>query len=252
MQFGVYVPGQPWNDAGLAVKEMLREEKPGAIHTDTMRLRIGGGLVDLCTDTYFVAHDQGVAYSRLWYGWGKGRERAVGNFGNFLTLEQVRGQGIGRKMLELWYEDLNARSDKPLALFCSAKEQAAKLYFPYGFRTAIKGAVEGPLFMPLRDKSWDFDAFCDMYYQPADYLLSRPATFAWRHEIDCLLYFSLRVRGESFGIGEVIRLEQALLYFPERAKLFFTPDERCVGWAVDDVAQIHPAYRHLRVEREEA
>ena len=250
MQFGIYKPGQPWNEAGLAIREMLREEKLGEIHTDTMRLRIDGGLSELCTDTYFVAHEDGVAYSRLWNGWAKGRDGSVGNFGNFLTLEQVRGQGIGKKMLELWHEDLTGREDKPLALFCSAKEQAAKLYFPYGFQTAIKGAKEGPLFMPLGDKSWDFDAFCQMYYQPADFLIRRPATFGWRHEIDCLLHFALRVRGEKFGIGDVIRLEPALLYYPQRAGLYFTPEGRCVGWSVDDVAQIHPAYRHLRVEQE--
>ena len=40
MQLGIYVPSQPWNEAGIALREMIREESVGEIHTDTMRLRI--------------------------------------------------------------------------------------------------------------------------------------------------------------------------------------------------------------------
>ncbi|MBQ9974142.1 MAG: hypothetical protein IJP02_04195 [Oscillospiraceae bacterium] len=242
------VPGQNKTPGYRALEDITRDYKPGEIHSDTIRLRVSGALADLCEDTYYTAHEDGLCLSRLWNGWAKGRSETVGNFGNFLTLEQARGRGIGKKVLELWYEDVSSREDKPLALFCSAKERAARLYFPYGFQTAMKGAVEGPLFMPIADPSWDFDAFCEMYYQPAEYLVSRPASFSWRHEIDCLLHFALQRAGESFGLGDTVRLEQALLYYPERAGLFFTPAGRCVGWSVDGVQQLHPAYRHLKIE----
>lgn len=252
MNFDRYVPGEPRNAAGTALGEMLREEKPGQIHTDTMRLRISGGLAHLCTDTYFVAHEQGTAYARLWHGWARGRRDTVGNFGNFLTLEKVRGRGIGRQLLELWHEDLTRREDRPLALFCSAKEEVAGIYFPYGFQPALAGAKAGPLYLPVDRPDRDFGTFCQWYYQPADFLISRPADFGWRHEIDCLLHFALRRAGESFGLGDVVRLEQALLYYPERAQLYFTPEGRCVGWSVDGQTQLHPAYRTLPVEREDS
>ena len=248
MELERIVPGQIQTAGYTALEDIVRDYKPGEIHSDTIRLRVSGGLTHLCQDTYYIAHEDGLCLSRLWNGWARDRKETVGNFGNFLTLDQARGRGIGKQVLQLWYADLSEREDRPLALFCSAKARAAKLYFPYGFQTAIKGAEEGPLFLPLADPSWDFRAFCDMYYQPADCLVCHPADFGWRHEIDCLLNFALRCAGESFGLGETIRLEQALLYYPQRAKLYFTPRGRCVGWAVDDVRQLHPAYRHLKVE----
>ena len=83
MKFEIYVPGAPISDAGRALSAMLKDYNPGASYADMMRLRISGSVSDVCTDTYFVAHEDGVCYSRLWHGWGKHKD-AVGNFGNFI------------------------------------------------------------------------------------------------------------------------------------------------------------------------
>lgn len=245
-----YIPGQPGNPMEQGLLDMLKEIAPGTSYADMMRLRISGGAAKQCDDTYYVAHEDGVCYSRLWNGWGR-HDNAIGNFGNFLTLEAVRGQGIGHRMLEMWYKDIQSRDKRPLGLFCSAAERPAQLYFPYGFRPALTGRTYGPLYMPLGDSPQTFRDFCDMYYQPTDVLLRRPATVEWRHEIDCLLKFALLEQGLEFGMGKTVNLEGALLYAPGKAQLLFTQQGRCVGWELGGIAQLHPAYygKEIREDR---
>lgn len=249
MKFEIYVPGQPMNEAGKAIEEMLRDYDHGATYADMMRLRISGGVSDQCADTYFVAHEDGVCYSRLWHGWGKHKD-AVGNFGNFMTLESCRGQGIGKKMMELWHQDIQNREDKPLALFCSSKERPTHLYYPYGFRPAIEGTRYGHLYYPIGDSPETFRQFCEMYYQPADFLLSRPATVQYRHEIDCLLRFAYADMRMEFEIGDLMKMEEALLYHPGRAQMLFTEAGRCVGWQADGVTRVHPQYKNTKITTE--
>ena len=248
MKFEVYVPGLPVNEAGNALAAMLKDYQPGASYADMMRLRISGAVSDQCTDTYFVAHKDGVCLSRLWHGWGKHKD-AVGNFGNFLTLEELRGQGVGKQMMKLWYEDITSREDLPLALFCTAGERATHLYYPYGFRPAISGTGCGPLYRPLGNSPETFRAFCEMYYLPTDFLISRPATVQYRHEIDCLLKFALIDRGAKLGIGTVQSAEEILLYKAHPCNMLFTEQGRCVGWEIGGVAQVHPRYENLKIER---
>ena len=125
--------------------------------------------------------------------------------------------------------------------------RAAKLYFPYGFTTIEEGAEWGPLFAPLGDSPKDFREFCADYYRPSKLLFRAPATIEWRHEIDCLLKYSLWIIGEDYRIkGKT--LEETLLYCPKRAKLLFTEDNRrCVGWTFDGEARVHPCYRHVKI-----
>lgn len=241
-------PEEGNSKAGDALSRMLAEESPGKSYADAMRARVSGMLASECADIYFVAHEDGACVSRLWYGWGT-HERAIGNFGNFLTLEEYRGQGIGTRLLEMWYADLQSRSDLPLALFCTSAPKAALMYEKYGMRPIAQDAAYGPSYMPLGESPARFADFCEAYYQPSSYLISRPASFAYRHEIDCLLKFALSVRGESLGIGETPSAEHAILYAPNRAQLLFTERGTCVGWSVDGQAQVHPAYRNLKIER---
>ncbi len=248
MKFDVYIPGKEMNEAGVALGAMLQDYDPGVSYADMMRLRISGKLSDQCVDTYFVAHEAGVCYSRLWHGWGKHKD-AVGNFGNFMTLESCRGQGIGKQMLTLWYDDLTHRQDVPLALFCSAAERPAQLYYPYGFRPAIEGRTYGPLYRPLGNSPETFRQFCEMYYQPADFLVSRPATVQYRHEVDCLLKFALIDQGLKLGIGEQQSVEEVLLYKPGQCNMLFTEQGRCVGWEMNGITQVHPQYTNVKIEK---
>lgn len=64
----------------------------------------------------------------------------------------------------------------------------------------------------------------------------------WHHEIDCLLKFALLEQGLDFGMGQTVNLEGALLYSPGKAQLLFTRQGRCVGWELDGITQMHPAY----------
>ena len=247
--YHVFDPSQSMTRAGQALARMLSDEAPGKSYADAMRARVAGTLSDVCTDTYFVALDGDACVSRLWYGWGT-HERAIGNFGNFLTLEQYRGQGIGTRLLETWYADLQDRKDLPLALFCTSAPKAARMYEGYGMRPIDQNATYGPSYMPLGDSPASFADFCEDYYQPSDFLISRPATFAYRHEIDCLLKFALLACGASLGIGEMPNAEHAILYAPERARMLFTERGRCVGWSVDGQVQVYPLYENLKIETE--
>ncbi|MBO7296488.1 MAG: GNAT family N-acetyltransferase [Clostridia bacterium] len=247
-EFHIFRPEEGKSKAGDALSFMLAEESPGKSYADAMRARVSGALVGECTDTYFVALDGDDCVSRLWYGWGT-HESAIGNFGNFLTLEEYRGQGIGTRLLEMWYADLQARDDVPLALFCTSAPKAALMYEKYGMRPIAQDAAYGPSYMPLGKSPARFADFCDQFYQPASCLLSSPASFAYRHEIDCLLKFALSVRGESLGIGEIPSAEHAILYAPDRTQMLFTERGTCVGWSVDGQVQVHPAYRNLKIER---
>lgn len=242
MNFNVFEPEKGINDAGQALARMLDGESPGKSYAEVMRLRVTGQLCRECRDVYFVAYDKGECVSRLWNGWGR-HEGAIGNFGNFLTLESYRGQGIGTRLLELWYADLQARDDKPLALFCTSAPKAARMYEKYGMRPIQKDTAYGPSYMPLGNSPADFVEFCRTYYQPTAQLICQPATFAWRHEIDLLLKFALMQKGLPFGFEGMPCLEQALLSAPDKTELIFTDRGRCVGWRYDGQVQIYPDYK---------
>ena len=249
MKIELYLPENGMTEAGKAIEKMMAGVNEGSSYADMMRLRISGGVADKCQDTYFVAHEDGECLSRLWHGWGKHKD-AIGNFGNFLTREDLQGQGIGKKMMTVWQETIDAETNKPLGLFCSSKERPAQMYFRYGFRPALKGWSYGPLYLPLGDSPETFQEFCDMYYQPTKRLIARTATIEWRHEIDLLLKFALLDRGIRFGIGEYTVIEQALLYAPGEAEQIFTEEGRCVGWRIGDKTQLFPLYEGLEIVKE--
>ena len=249
MNFEIYVPGQPVNEAGKAISRMLEGYNVGATYADMMRLRLSGKVSDQCVDTYFVAHEGGTCYSRLWHGWGK-HKVAIGNFGNFITLEECRGQGIGKQMMQMWHNDILQRSDKPLGLFCTGNERVVQLYYGYGFRAAGKGWAGGNLYLPLGDSPETFDAFCDMYYEPSEKLFARPACIGYRHEIDCLLRFYFMEQGLIFEINDLMKIEDALLYSPQRVQMLFTENGHCVGWQADETRRVHPQYKDTKIENE--
>ena len=240
-----FICGDPQSESQTALADMLKDENIGTSYADMMRYRVANKATNDCIDTYYVAHENGTAYSRLWNGWGR-HEGAIGNYGNFVTVEEVRGQGLGHRMLGFWHNDIKNRDDLPLCFLCMGERRAAKLYFPYGFRTIEKGAEWGPLFMPLGDSPTDFREFCDNYYRPSDLLFRRKATVQWRHEIDCLLKYCLWTMGLDHTINGKI-LEQALLYSPGAAELLFTEDSRCVGWMLDGEIRIHPYYSKCEI-----
>lgn len=237
-----YVVGSGETEAFKALKNTISKEDK------YMHYRLDGNLTDVCEDIYFVAHDNGVAISRLWMCYPK-HDNAVANWGAFFTLEEHRGKGIGGKILDYCFEEISKLNNPPTALFCTAgKPQLAKLYGKYGFIPAIKNTSYGALYCPIKNSPETFEDFCKKYYTPAKQLITVKATFEWRNEIDCLLNFAMQDLGLSYAINNESNLYDILLNTPERdAKVILTDDNKCVGWQLDGNTKVYPLYENFKL-----
>jgi len=70
MIFEKYVPGQEKNAAFAAISDMVGGITDGRSYASMMARRISGAVAHECHDTFYVAHEDGKAASRLWMGWG--------------------------------------------------------------------------------------------------------------------------------------------------------------------------------------
>lgn len=244
-----YHCGEPQTEASQALAAWLAAVDTDRSYLPMMQYRIAGKAAPECVDTYFIAMQEGKAVSRLWHGWGK-HPHAVGNFGNFMTEEALRGTGVGRQMLKTWEEDLQARPERPIGLFCSAQNGfLIDMYGKYGFTQAVIKPTFSMLYKPLDGSPATFPELEEDYYCTAQSLSVRPATIGWRHEIDLLLKFALAQAGESLGLPGCKSLEEAIVW-PHigSAQLLFTEKDRPVGWSftgADGIThwQVHPKYR---------
>ena len=245
MIFEKYVGGSEQSEAQKALFAMMDGVDVGVDYADMIRLRMDGRAVAECYDAYYLAREGETAFSRLWNGWGK-HEDAIGNWGNFLTDEKMRGQGVGGGLLRFWYEDLEGEEKKPLCLCCTAaNEGLVTVYGRYGFVRAVEGKMY--LYKPLGDNPTTFKEFCETYYRPSETLVHKPACLGYRHEIDCLLRFAYADLGLTLGIGEQTGVERAILRYPHRAGMLFSEDGHCVGWSFDGQIQVHPLYAGTRI-----
>ena len=224
-----------------AITKMMDGFDTDKAYADMIRLRVSGKIADKATDIYYVAHEDGKALSRHWMGWGKHND-AIGNWGNFYTAEECRGKGIGGKILNMWFEDFNSKSDLPLCLCCTANKDLTKVYSRFGFRPALDGADCGPLYLPVGDSPATFREFAENYYRPSDVIYHKPVDIGYRHEIDCLLRFYFYNSNTEFGFGEMDYLEKGYLYAPEKTGMLFSSDGHCAGWSYDGKIQVHPMY----------
>ncbi|MBR4863304.1 MAG: hypothetical protein IKU07_01905 [Oscillospiraceae bacterium] len=235
--------------ASRALADWLASTETDRSYLPMMQLRVAGKAAAVCTDTYYIAMEGKEILSRHWHGWGK-HPNAVGNFGNFMTKEAARGKGIGRKMLDMWYEDLSFEQEQPIGLFCSAMNgYLIDLYGGYGFTQAVIKPTFSMLYKPLGDSPATFDELCHNYYAVAEKLTVKPADIQWRHEIDCLLKFAMSARGETFGLPGCKTLEESIVW-PHigDAQIVFTEKDRPVGWSftgADGIThwQIHPDFK---------
>lgn len=241
MIFKKFYSDEEFTSSSQGLIDMIDSTNHGTLHTEVFKKRVKGELADICHDAFYIAEKDGECVSRLWNGWGRHND-SVGNFGDFHTLDDFRGQGLGGKLLDLWYEDLMATADKPIGLFCTSAHMIAKSYEKYGMFCIVPGQTSGPSYMALGDSPKNFIDVCDLYYTHSDIIVQKKATFEFRHEIDLLLKFYFLSNGMNFGFDNVQSLEQALVINPDSAKLYFTQNGHCVGWSVGDNIQLHPKY----------
>ena len=238
--------GQYKNEGYNALCDMVRDELPGVAHTEIIRRRLQGEFADLCTDNYYIAHENGRCYSRLWTGWGKHKD-AVGNFGHFLTLSEKRGQGLGREVIKKWKADIKGRGDAPLALFCTATAEITEIHRPLGFREITPEANGGFLYCPLGKSPETLEEFCNNYFVPGEEIYEKPASMQFRHELDCLLRFAFANLKEGFTMGDCYYVEEYFVKCPEKLSIFFDERNHVVGWGYDGQTKIHPAYKNCKI-----
>ncbi len=246
----IYIPGETRPESTEVLIGAVKDIDPDKSYANMIRYRIDGNAADQCKDVYYICTDEnGKFCSRLWMGWGR-HKGAVGNWGNFNTDESLRGQGIGRIMMDAWTKDLANRDDAPLALFCTASERHTAWYKNYGWRCAMKDAVRGPLYFPIGNSPETFGEFCEMYYKPASSLTFKPATVEWRHEIDCLFKFAMLYIDQDYLPCGMESLEVSLLAGDKNVEIIFTDTNIPVGLSykkpdgTKDI-KIYPAYVHL-------
>lgn len=249
--FTIYIPGENFPISATALANSVKDLDINLTYSEMMRHRIAGNASAECKDVYYICTDENNnLISRLWMGWGR-HERAVGNWGNFFTRPEFRGQGIGRQMLDFWFSDMMTRKELPKALFCTAGDEGlARLYAPYGFRPALKDATCGPLYLPLGDSPETFEEFCREYYKPARSLAFKRATLEWRHEIDCVFKFAMMSANLDYLPKCIDSLESALLGAErDNTEIIFTDTNIPVGIAHTTNerkdTKLHPNYLHL-------
>ena len=240
MKIQKYIVGSEKNEVYNAISNSVPKDN------EYLHFRLNGGVKDLCNDTFYAAHKDGKVLSRLWMGYPK-HKNSIGNWGCVYTDEECRGQGLARKTLDYWYEDIQKSDNLPLGLFCTTgKAWVTQMYTKYGFATVLEGAEYGPLYMPLGDSPKTFKGFCEMYYTPTKALHTVKATFEWRNEIDCLLKFAMIDMGLNYTIDGQGDLYNLLRETPER-EIFaiLTEEDKCVGWMLDGKICIYPPYADL-------
>lgn len=252
--FHIFSPGNTAEQtAAAALAEVISAEEPDAAWSRMILHRLKGNVSKECTDRYYIAMKDGKCVSRLWCGWGK-HANAIGNWGHFRTADAMQGKGIGRSVLDLWFEHQQTTENGPAAFLCSCgKEFLVKLYGRYGFRTALKDTKIGPLYCPWGKAPETFQEFCEEYYTACSELTFLPGNAEYRHEVDCLLYFALREQEEPFGLPGISSYEAALMLLksdPQAGVLerIAISNGHTVGWSFTfpdgkRQMQLHPKYR---------
>ena len=93
MTIETYHVGSGETEAYRALKATIPQEDR------YMHYRLEGNVAEASDDYYFVAHEDGVALSRLWMSVPK-NDHPIANWGAFFTLEEYRGRGIGGRVLD--------------------------------------------------------------------------------------------------------------------------------------------------------
>jgi GNAT superfamily N-acetyltransferase len=229
MEIKHFIPPEPeFTDAFKHFMRYADNENTRSIgsHSD-------GKYAECAADHYFVGMVDEVIAGQIWFGWGK-HDDPVANFGQVYVDEAFRGAGVTSVIMDYFHCEF--RNSPVIGCFCTCSVPwIRKLYTPYGFRPTFDGSNR--LYCP--GKGWP-DEFKDLvadYYKPSKSLKVIYGTMEYRHEIDCLLAFTMQLNKMSFDrvfASSAVTSYQDAIFKKEdgRGELFvaLNDDGHCVGW----------------------
>ena len=178
-------PEQEYADGFKHFMRYLNDE-----NTRSVGARSDGKYADCSVDRYFTGEIDGRIAGQVWYGWGH-HDNPVANFGHVYVDPDFRGLGITRILMKYLYEDF--RSSPVIGALCTcAAPQIAELYQPSGFHQIYPGSPR--LYSPGSGYPDDFNDLTEQYYESTSALRVVPGSMEYRHEIDCLLMFTLEIK----------------------------------------------------------
>lgn len=202
----------------------------------SIKARLAGKYLNEAVDKYFIAEIDGKPAAQLWYGYGR-NSLPIADFGHVYTAPEQRGKGISTHLVKYFLDDFK---DSPaIAAFClSYREWVAGIYQKQGFKPVLSGYTAGPMMLANSNIPEDFMEFQKLYYTPADSLTVVPGDMRYRHEIDCLLRFSLqndKISTERVFASDAISSFRTAFFMQEdlRGNIYcaLNSEKHCVGWS---------------------
>ena len=202
----------------------------------SIRARLSGKYQDDCLDKYFIAEIDGKLAAQLWYGYGK-NSLPIADFGHVYTAPEQRGKGITTHLVKYFLADF--KNSPAIAAFClSYREWVANIYQKQGFKPVLSGHSAGPMMLANSNITEDFGDFQKLYYSPASPVTVVPGSMKYRHEIDCLLNFSLqndKLPSERIFASNAISSFRNAYFMQEDLRGYIycalNSKKHCVGWS---------------------
>jgi len=234
----------------------------GDENTRSVGSRSDGKYADCSIDRYCTGEIDGRIAGQVWYGWGR-HERPAANFGQVYVDRDYRGLGVTNILMKYLHEDF--KTSPVIGAMCTCSVPWIRdIYKPYGFHQTYPDSPR--LYCPGPGSPFEFKDLAEQYYRSGFALRVVPGTMEYRHEIDCLLKFTLELKKKtvlrSFAASAVTSYQDALFKQEDnRGRIFvvLTLDGRCVGWTfclapLPDASsffldyEIHPDYEALAGE----
>lgn len=221
--------------------------------------RVDGKYSNCAEDRYFIGEIDGKIAGQVWFGWGKHKSPAA-NFGQVYVDPDYRGLDITSTIMKYWNNEFTSSSVLGAMCTCSIPKIRA-LYMPFGFRQTYSDSNR--LYCPGKQSPENFKDLSDSYYQPASDIQVISGSMEYRHEIDCLLKFTMELnkwKSDRIFVSSAVTSFQDAIFKQEdgRGQIFVALTEKghCIGWSFclaplpDKSAtffdyELHPSYRHL-------
>ena len=222
-------PEQKYADGFKHFMRFLNDE-----NTRSVGARSDGKYADCSVDRYFIGEINGRIAGQVWYGWGC-HKRPVANFGQVYVDLDFRGLGITNILMKYLHADFESSPVMGAMCTCMAP-WITDIYRPYGFHQTYPDSPR--LYCPGAGSPFDFKDLSEEYYKNSSALRVLPGTMEYRHEIDCLLKFTLELKKKTaqrnFVASAVTSYQDALFKQEDKQGRIFvvlSDDGRCIGWS---------------------